>query len=175
MALPNATATVTLNPINDAPIVDVNGSSTTGINQSVTWTESSGTTGTSKTNTAINIFGAAELIDIDNQNIGEATIEVRGLRDKNAEALTIASSTFNLSNNYTDVPLNNGFNLNYTANDGIIRLLPTNGTTATKTSLQSLIREITYNNTSSRPTDNISLHLKPLETSSTYRPAAPLI
>jgi len=75
-----ATATVTVTAVNDAPVVDLNGTGTGGINTTATFTEDGG---------AIVMAGATDVTDVDNNNLVSATITLTNRPDGALESLSV--------------------------------------------------------------------------------------
>lgn len=75
-----ATATVTVTAVNDAPVVDLNGTGTGGINTTATFTEDGG---------AIVMAGATDVTDVDSNNLVSATITLTNRPDGALESLSV--------------------------------------------------------------------------------------
>jgi len=129
----------------------------------VTWTESTGTTGNAKTNAAISLFAASVLVDNDNTKASKVVIDLKGIRDGNSEVLSIGGATVLLGTSYSNSAAGSIFKFNYNPTARQLTILPATGAIADVSAIQTLLRTITYNNTSSRPTDNRSLSFDGLD------------
>jgi RHS repeat-associated protein len=118
-------STVSVVPVNDAPVLDLNGS-TAGINFSTTFTEDSGFT-------AI-VSSRLSLSDVDNTRMNSATVRIRSLSDPGAEFLTANTTGTNIT-------------ATYDASTGLLEL---RGADAIA-NYQQVLRTVAYNNTSQSP------------------------
>ena len=145
---------VTLNTsvtaINDAPLVDLNGS-TVGTTNAVLWTE-----GQNVSHTAVTLAPSCILTDVDNTNFTTLTLVVGGILDGDQERISIGGVAFPLG---TDANLTEAgsflVSYVYTANtsSGIFTVVPGGSSTATNAAFQTLMRGLTYIHASDNPTD----------------------
>jgi len=139
------TGTITITPANDLLIADLNGA-TAGVNNSVSWTETA-----NANSTAVNICSNATLSDIDNNNLSQITLALTGLVDGNSEVLKINGVNFLLGTDYSSTTAG-AFSVSYSTSTGLVTILPGSGATFTLANAQTLLRGITYNNTTHNPT-----------------------
>lgn len=139
------TGTITITPANDLLVTDLNGA-TAGVNNLVSWTETA-----NANSTAVNICSNATLSDIDNNNLSQITLALTGLVDGNSEVLTISGVNFLLGTDYSSTTAG-AFSVSYSTSTGLVTILPGSGATFTLANAQTLLRGITYNNTTHNPT-----------------------
>ncbi len=121
-----ATTTLTVNAVNDPPILDLEGSAS-GINYAASFTENGG---------AVAVVNSSNLSlsDVDNTTVNSATVTITNLLDGAAEALAATTTGTNIT-------------ATYSSGTGVLAL---NGT-ATLGEYQQVLRTVTYNNTSQSP------------------------
>lgn len=145
LASVNSSQSFSIVPQNDTPIVDLNGA-TAGVNNSVSWTETA-----NANSTAVSICSNATLSDIDNNNLSQITLALTGLVNGNSEVLTISGVNFLLGTDYSSTTAG-AFSVSYSTSTGLLTILPGSGATFTMANAQTLLRGITYNNTTHNPT-----------------------
>ena len=138
-------ATIQFTPVNDPPVVDLNGAGD-GANNEVTFIDPA-----NGTPVPVNIAASATLADPDNSNLSSMRLVVGGLQDGALETLTIAGKPFTLNQDYTDAAAG-AFKVTYVASTGTFTILPGSGNTATVAAFQALLRGITYLDTDDDPT-----------------------
>src|SRR5262249_43333013 len=121
------TVTVTVNCVNDAPVVDLDGTADNpggDINFATTFTEG----------TPVVIVDAANLTvsDPDNTTLASATVMITNLQDAGKEALVATTTGTSITANYVEPTL-------------------TLSGTDTLAHYQQVLRTVTYNNTSQNP------------------------
>lgn len=121
-----ATSTVTILPVNDAPVLDLNGSAA-GINFSTTFSEDGGATPI--------VSSTLSLSDLDNPTLTSATVGIRNLSDANAEVLSANTTGTTITAAYNPV-------------SGVLELSGAD----TIANYQQVLRTVSYTNTSQRPT-----------------------
>ncbi|MBV6307078.1 hypothetical protein KVP10_19485, partial [Candidimonas humi] len=137
------TGTLRITPVNDKPVVDLNGSGT-GRDSSYTWVEPSNAPDVAKA-----FMPGATLSDVDNANLTQMQLVVGGAVDTGYEDLIVGGVTFDLSADKTASA--GGFDITYTAATHTFDITPTSGI-ATVASFQSLLRGVEYNNRTDKPT-----------------------
>ncbi len=120
-----ATSTVSILPINDVPILDLNGAAT-GINFSTVFTEDKGAVPIVSDNFS--------LTDLDNSSLNSATIRIRNLSNPGAEFLSANTTGTNITATYNVAT----GTLELSGSDVIANY-------------QQVLRSVTYNNTSQSP------------------------
>jgi hypothetical protein len=145
LASGNIGGTVTIVTVNDTALADLNGAGA-GENHSVTWNEVANGTHVSVTTTP-----AALLSDPDNSNLTRLRFTLTGLLNGNSEVLRIGGTDFLLGTTYSNVDVG-AFLVSYDASTGLFSIVPDGASVATVTSYQTLLRGITYNNTTDHPT-----------------------
>ena len=142
------TGTITITPVNDVPVVDLNGGTIgDGVTNSVTWTEGSNTA-----HVAITIAPSATITDVDNLNLTQMQLVVVGVLNGDSEVLKIAGTDFQLGHDVTAVHAGS-YSISYVASTGTFTIVLYSGTIDTRTNFQSLLRGITYINNTDNPTD----------------------
>ena len=128
-----ATVTVTVNCVNDPPVVDLNGPAA-GIDFAATFTEGGG---------AVAIVDNANLTvsDVDSANLASATVTLTNLLDAGQETLAVAATTVS-----PNTPIVATYNTG-TPGQGVLTL--TGSTTLAQ--YQAALRTLTYNNGSPNP------------------------
>ncbi|MCB9445581.1 MAG: tandem-95 repeat protein [Ardenticatenaceae bacterium] len=117
---------ITINPVNDAPSIDLNGA-TTGTNFAADFTEDGG---------AVAIVDSASLVfDADNNNLLTATAVLSTHPDGTAESLSVNTSGTSISASYNPAT-------------GVLTLVGID----TVSHYQTVLRSLKYNNTSQDPT-----------------------
>lgn len=119
-----ATATLTINPVNDQPFLDLNGGSS-GVNYNTTFTED----GAPVRIVSTDLF----VTDVDNTTLASAQAVLTNPLDGTAESLAVTEGM--------------GITAVYNPTTGILSLTGT----ASLTSYQTVLRTLTYNNTSQNP------------------------
>jgi uncharacterized delta-60 repeat protein len=119
------TASITVTPVNDPPILDLNGAAL-GTDFSATFTEDGGTVSI--------VSPTLSLTDIDSTTISSATITITNLQESATESLSLPSTFGYMA-------------AIYSTSTGTFQLLGT----ATLAQYQQVLRTITYNNTSQNP------------------------
>ena len=135
---------LTITPTNDAPVVDSNGVGA-GINNAVTWTE-----GADVAHTPVVTAPGATVSDVDNTNITQLVIVVGGVSNGNNEVFTIGGVDFPLATVATNRVVGS-FLVSYNGTN-TFTIAPNGASFALAASFQTLIRGITYNNTTDNPT-----------------------
>ncbi|MFC4203471.1 Ig-like domain-containing protein, partial [Candidimonas humi] len=106
-----ATVTVTVTGVNDAPVVDLNGSAD-GTDSGYTWVEPKDTAPQGKA-----FMPDVTLTDVDNTDLSQVQLVVGGVQDGHAEDLVIGGRTFDLSSD-TDLladSIDGKFHIDYVA------------------------------------------------------------
>ncbi|WP_162937751.1 cadherin-like domain-containing protein [Indioceanicola profundi] len=147
-----ATLTITINGADDAPAVDLNGSGTSGIDRTVTFSEQQGAdTGA----TAVQPFGPGTLTDADSAKLSRLTITAANIADGNAEILTIGGTDFALGSSKSATITVGGatFTIALTNPGTAPTIIVTvqGGGTATKAQFEALLQGIAYRNASDTP------------------------
>jgi uncharacterized delta-60 repeat protein len=119
------TASITITPVNDPPILDLNGAAI-GIDFSASFTEDGGTVSI--------VSPTLSLTDIDSPTISSATITITNLQESATESLSLPSTFGYMA-------------AIYSTSTGTFQLLGT----ATLAQYQQVLRTISYNNTSQNP------------------------
>jgi uncharacterized delta-60 repeat protein len=119
------TASITITPVNDAPVLDLNGAAS-GINFATSFTEDSAPVEI--------VSNTLTLTDIDSPTISSATITITNLLDGAAESLSLPSTFSYMA-------------AIYSTSTGTLRLIGE----ATLAQYQQVLRTITYSNTSQNP------------------------
>ncbi len=145
LASGNIGGTITIVTVNDTALADLNGAGA-GENHSVTWNEVANGTHVSVTTTP-----AALLSDPDNSNLTRMRFTLTGLLNGNSEVLRIGGTDFLLGTNYSNVDVG-AFLVSYDASTGLFFIIPDGASVASVASYQTLLRGITYNNTTDHPT-----------------------
>ena len=135
--------TLTITRTNDAPVVDLNGAAA-GTNNAVTWTE-----GANVAHTAIAIAPNATLTDVDNTNLTQVVMLIGGVSNGNNEVLTIGGVDFPLATVAVNSAVGS-FLVSYNGTN-TFTIVPNGASFALAASFQTLIRGITYNNTTDNP------------------------
>ncbi|MCA8997201.1 MAG: DUF4347 domain-containing protein, partial [Planctomycetaceae bacterium] len=142
-----ATTTITVTPVNDQAIADLNGTNDSGFGFAVTFTEGLG---------AVNVTDIdATIVDVDNATFQSIGINLFGFLDGTNERITIAGYTFSYSVSEIVVRTvgSTDFALDF---DGTGFTISRNGGgTIPLADLQALIQGVTYNHVSSAPTNGI--------------------
>ena len=138
------TLTINVNDVNDVPIVDLNGTNGGGINFVTTFTEDGG---------AVNVTDTDAIIsDVDDTTFQNLGINLSNMSDGANELITVGGYTFTYGVNEVVVRTVGGtdFELDFDGSGfSITKNLSGNMPLA---DLQSLVRGITYENTSQNPT-----------------------
>ena len=135
------------NPLNDLPVNDLNGD-TAGINSTVTWTETP-----NALSTAVAVMPNANLADADNTNLTSIYLTFSGVVDGNNEVLKLGGASFLLATDYAPAKVGD-YTIAYTASTGLFAVTPASGATFSLAGAQTLLRGMTYNNTTHNPTAN---------------------
>jgi Domain of unknown function (DUF4347) len=139
-----ATSTIAVQPQNDPPAVDLNGGGA-GTNHSATFTENG---------SAVNIADNtnATVSDPDGTDIATLTLSITGLSDGASEILSIGGQTVALTNGTTATATVGGTTFSISISGGTVSISKQGGGDIPNADLQSLLRGITYQNTSEAPT-----------------------
>lgn len=117
------TIQVSVVPVNDAPVVDLNGAAA-GINRSLTFTEGGG---------AVSVAPAALVTDPDSSLMTSITLKLSSIPNGSAESLTATGG--------------GGVSVSYNSSAGILMLTGS----ALPASYQTVLRSVAYNNTAASP------------------------
>ncbi len=139
------TGTLTIGPTNDPPVVDLNGAGA-GRDNAVTFTE-----GANVAHVPVTVAGSATLTDADNTRLTQMVLTVGGVVDGDSEILTIGSTAFALATDANDVDVGS-FRVSYASTTGVFTIVPDGSGVATVGGFQTLLRGITYVNTTDDPT-----------------------
>ncbi|MEY2569744.1 MAG: hypothetical protein QOE63_94, partial [Acidimicrobiaceae bacterium] len=123
---PNGTVSITVNCVNDAPVVDLNGSGSAGIGNTASFTEDAGAT---------TLAPSAEVTDVDNANLASATLRLTNRPDGSAESLAATVT---------------GTSITADAYDNSTGQLFLHGSD-TKAHYQQVLRSVVYNSSSQNP------------------------
>lgn len=145
LASGNIGGTISFVTINDTGLADLNGAGA-GDDHAVSWNEVA-----NGTHLTVTVTPEASLSDPDNSNLTEMRFTLTGLLDGNFEVLKIGGTDFLLATSYTNVDVG-AFLVSYDHNTGLFSILPNGASVASVTSYQTLLRAITYNNTTDHPT-----------------------
>jgi hypothetical protein len=130
------TVLITVTCVNDAPVVDLNGTGNAGFDVSRGFTEDSG---------PADVAPAADLIDVDDTNLESATITLTNHPDGAAESLSVDISGTSITAS------------SYNSGTGVLTLTGSD----TKAHYQQVIRSLKYANTSNTPgTTDRSVNVK---------------
>ncbi|MES9926148.1 MAG: FG-GAP-like repeat-containing protein, partial [Candidatus Thiodiazotropha endolucinida] len=136
--------TLNVSSVNDAPVVDLNGADGAGADFAATFTEDGG---------AVNVVDTdATISDVDNTTYQNLSINLVGFPDGASEQLTIAgyAFTYGVSDNVIRTMGSTDFEIDF---DGTgINVMRDGGGGMPEADLQTLLRGITYENTSQDPT-----------------------
>ncbi|MEW8660421.1 MAG: FG-GAP-like repeat-containing protein, partial [Candidatus Thiodiazotropha endolucinida] len=136
--------TLNVSSVNDAPVVDLNGADGAGADFAATFTEDGG---------AVNVVDTdATISDVDNTTYQNLSINLVGFPDGASEQLTIAgyAFTYGVSDNVIRTVGSTDFEIDF---DGTgINVMRDGGGGMPEADLQTLLRGITYENTSQDPT-----------------------
>jgi len=136
--------TISFDTINDTAIADLNGPAL-GTDTSVNWNEVA-----NGTHLAVTATPGAEFTDPDNTNLTQMRFTLSGLLDGNSEVLRIAGADFLLGTTYTNVDVGD-FLVSYNHATGLFTLVPDGPAVESIANYQTLLRGITYNNTTDNP------------------------
>lgn len=137
--------TLSFDTINDTVIADLNGPAI-GTDTSVNWNEVA-----NGTHLAVTATPAAVFTDPDNANLTQMRFTLAGLLDGNSEVLRIAGASFLLGTSYTNVDIGD-FLVSYNHATGLFTIAPDGPAVESIANYQTLLRGITYNNTTDNPT-----------------------
>ncbi|MGH3087200.1 MAG: fibronectin type III domain-containing protein, partial [Rubrobacteraceae bacterium] len=121
-----ATVSMTITPVNDAPVLDLNGGAS-GTGFSATFTEGEGPE-------PIVAADALTLTDVDDENMASATIRLTNMKDDGSETLSANTSGTAVTKTYD-------------GNTGVLTLTGP----ASKAAFQQVLRTVLYENTSQNP------------------------
>ena len=146
-----AVATITVVPVNDTPIVDLNSSATTALadllDTAVTFTEGDAPLLVAEPDGDVFDFGEDDLVSL--------TIVAAGLQDGAFEKIGIAGRTFDLATNSTQTATVGGtaVTIAFDASTGTFTISNTASATTpmAQVDLDTLVRGITYENTDQNP------------------------
>ncbi len=136
---------ITISMLNDMVIADINGAGA-GTNRSTTWNEAA-----NATHVAVSMASDTMVTDPDNANVIRLTLTAAGLLDGNSEVLRIAGTDFVLGSNANNVDVG-AFLVTYQSATGVFTIVPDGATTSTLAAYQTLLRSLSYNNTTDNPT-----------------------
>jgi VCBS repeat-containing protein/CshA-type fibril repeat protein len=148
LAVPTINGTITINPTQDPPTVDLNAGGG-GDGNAVTWNE-----GQNVAHTPINFSPVGVLVDADNTNLVSMTLTVSNLLNGDSEIFTIGGTQFPLATNASNVVVGS-FSVSYVSATGVFTLVPNSGTTLPLTTFQTLLQGMTYNNIIDNPTAGV--------------------
>ena len=137
--------TISFVTVNDTGLADLNGAGA-GENHAVVWNEVA-----DGIHLAVTTMPDAVLTDPDNSNLTKVRFTLAGLLDGNSEVLQVGGADFLLGTSYSNVDVG-AFLVSYDHSSGLLTILPDGTTVASVSSYQSLLRGITYNNTTDHPT-----------------------
>jgi Bacterial Ig domain/Bacterial cadherin-like domain len=120
------TVSLTVNPVNDAPVTDLNGTGTPGIDTTAAFTEDAG---------AVSVAPAADVSDVDDTNLESATITLTNHPNNALEVLAVSTAGTSITAS------------SYDSSTGVITLSGSD----TKAHYQQVIRSLTYDNSSNTP------------------------
>ncbi|WP_208852224.1 VCBS domain-containing protein [Roseomonas genomospecies 6] len=151
-AAKTATLTVTINGLNDAPVVDLNGT-VAGTGTTLTYTEVDGT----DSGTGSALWPLATLSDPDSGKLASLTITAGNILDGNAEVLRIGGTDFALATS-TGAPVTvtagtTNFHVNVAASGtgATVTITPAGGGAMALADTAALLAGITYRDTSDKP------------------------
>ncbi|MBV2104610.1 MAG: DUF4347 domain-containing protein, partial [Candidatus Thiodiazotropha sp. (ex Lucina aurantia)] len=136
--------TLNVSSVNDAPVVDLNGADGAGVDFAVTFTEDDGAVSVVDTDATIS--------DVDNTTYQNLSINLSGFLDGVSEQITIAGYvfTYGTSDNQIRTVGSTDFEIDF---DGTgFNVMLDGGGGMPEADLQSLLRGVTYENTSQDPT-----------------------
>ncbi|MES9840980.1 MAG: Ig-like domain-containing protein, partial [Candidatus Thiodiazotropha endolucinida] len=136
--------TLNVSSVNDAPVVDLNGADGAGVDFAVTFTEDGGAVSVVDTDATIS--------DVDNTTYQNLSINLSGFLDGVSEQITIAGYvfTYGTSDNQIRTVGSTDFEIDF---DGTgFNVMLDGGGGMPEADLQSLLRGVTYENTSQDPT-----------------------
>ncbi|MEW8539635.1 MAG: Ig-like domain-containing protein [Candidatus Thiodiazotropha endolucinida] len=136
--------TLNVSSVNDAPVVDLNGADGAGVDFAVTFTEDGGAVSVVDTDATIS--------DVDNTTYQNLSINLSGFLDGVSEQITIAGYvfTYGSSDNQIRTVGSTDFEIDF---DGTgFNVMLDGGGGMPEADLQSLLRGVTYENTSQDPT-----------------------
>ncbi|MCX7096622.1 MAG: Ig-like domain-containing protein, partial [Methylococcales bacterium] len=140
-------STINFTAVNDAPQLDLNGLFNLSIDVTATWNELA-----NAPHVPVTITGSGLLVDADNLNMTQLVIVATGVADGDSEVIKIGGTNFLLGTSVSNVDVGS-FLISY---DSIIKtftIVPDGASFANSTTFQSLVRGITYTNTTDNPTD----------------------
>ena len=142
----NIDGVISMVPTNDAPVVDLNGA-TAGFDHAVNWTE-----GDNVAHTAVSLAAATGtlLSDVDNANLTQMVMVFGGLTDGASEVITIGGTAFDLATSKSATI--GGVTVAYDVTSHTFTLTKGSPSLESVTELQTLLRGMTYNNLSDKPT-----------------------
>ncbi len=135
---------ITVVPVNDQAIADLNGPSGTGIDYAETFTEGSGPVGITAND--------ATITDVDNTDYMGLGINLFGFQDGAAEQITIAGHTFSYGVSEVVVRTVGATNFNLDFDGSGFTISNDDGGNMPQADLELLLRGTTYENTSPDPT-----------------------
>ncbi|MEQ8473164.1 MAG: DUF4347 domain-containing protein, partial [Marinoscillum sp.] len=134
----SATASLTVNSVNDAPSTDLNGVAG-GDDASVSFTEEG---------SALDLMSSPTITDVDDTTFPTLTITVSGVLDGDEEELVIDGSTLVLGSDNTISPTSGGsFDIGYVSGTGVITITLNGGGEMAEAALETLLDGITYDHT----------------------------
>jgi VCBS repeat-containing protein len=133
-----ATVSITVTCVNDAPVVDLNGDGTGGINTSVNFNEQSGG---GANNQPVTVAPNLDTSDVDDTHLESATIALTN--EQNAGQETLAVNTV--------LAASRGITVTVSVDGDTLTLTSTTPDTVTKQDYEDVLRTVTYNNTADTP------------------------
>nr|MCU0566371.1 DUF4347 domain-containing protein [Oculatellaceae cyanobacterium Prado106] len=138
-----AIATITVTPVNDPPLIDLNGSNDAGNDYSGTFTENGAPVKIVDTD--------AIATDVDGTDIETLTLTFNAIPDGTNEVLTIGGQAILLTNG-TGTTTVGGTTFAIAANNGTVTLTRQGGGNIANADIQTLLQSVTYQNNSDSPT-----------------------
>jgi VCBS repeat-containing protein len=136
---------LTIAPVNDAPVIDLNGAAA-GTDVTSTWTEPS-----NQAHVALPFVAGTLVSDVDNTNLTGLRLVVSGAVDGASERIVLGGRSFALNADQTISDTSGAYSITYVAATGTFTVTPVAGV-ATTGDLQALVRGLAYVNDSDHPT-----------------------
>jgi VCBS repeat-containing protein len=147
---PPAVVTITVVPVNDRPLIDLNGPALaidTDVDHYIAYNEGDGAVKV--------VMPTADVSDVTEADINELKIVVGNILDGSSEKIVLFGTTFDLSTTSTQAVNNgiNGFVVAYDATTKTFTITSDEGMPfMTESALEALIKSMTYENSSQNPT-----------------------
>ncbi|MEW8118199.1 MAG: Ig-like domain-containing protein [Candidatus Thiodiazotropha sp.] len=136
--------TLNVSSVNDAPMVDTNGADGVGVDFAVTFTEDGG---------AVNVVDTdATISDVDNTTYQNLSINLLSFLDGASEQITIAGYVFTYGTSENQIRTVGGTDFEIDFDGTGFNVMLDGGGGMPEADLQSLLRGVTYENTSQDPT-----------------------